>query len=460
MTSSSSFASLHLPDAQLANLESMGYHQMTPIQAAALPVALSGGDLIAQAKTGSGKTAVFALAILGKLNIASLQTQALVLCPTRELIIQVASDVRRLARYQQNIKVTTLYGGQPISLQKQSLQHGTHIVVGTPGRVKDLLEKKALALNMVHTLVLDEADRMLEMGFVKDIAAIIATTPAARQTLLFSATFPDNIVALSKRFQREPTRISVDARHNATDIRQHVYFCDKDKKLSGLKTLLLCHQPESAVVFCNFKQTTRDVCDFLEAEGFSAVALNGDLEQQDREEILLRFKHQSCSVLVATDVAARGLDIKELPVVINYELPPDPEIYVHRIGRTGRAGHTGLSLSLCTSHEQHKIDVINAYQHSQLRGESIASLRPSVVSIRPAANVTLCIAGGRKDKLRPGEILGALTGEHGLDGKEVGKIDVLDYASYVAVKKESADFAMQRLKNGKIKGRTLQIRRI
>jgi len=455
---SASFTQLKLPEAQLSNLESIGYHHMTPIQAAALPVALKGDDLIAQAKTGSGKTAVFALAILGKLNISSLQTQALILCPTRELSIQVATEVRRLARYQQNIKVTTLYGGQPISLQKQSLQHGTHIVVGTPGRVKDLLEKKSLQLGTVATLVLDEADRMLEMGFINDIEAIISTTPKTRQTLLFSATFPENIQSLSARFQRHPQRITVDARHEQTDIEQHFYTCDKTAKREALKTLLLVYQPASTVVFCNFKQTTREVCDFLTEEGFSAVALNGDLEQQEREEILIRFKHQSCSVLVATDVAARGLDIKDLPAVINYELPPDPDIYVHRIGRTGRAGRTGMSLSLCAEHDKHKVQVINEHLNTRIAAVPIASLRPKETRIPPPAHATLCIAGGRKDKLRPGEILGALTGEHGLDGKDVGKIDVLDYASYVAVKKEKSDFAFQRLKNGKIKGRTLKIR--
>jgi len=455
-----SFSRLHLSPEQLNNLDSLGYKHMTPIQAEALPPALHGDDLIAQAKTGSGKTAVFALAILSKLDLTSLQTQALILCPTRELCIQVATEIRRLARHRQNIKVTTLYGGQPISLQKQSLKHGTHIVVGTPGRIKDHIQKGTLPLNQVRILVLDEADRMLEMGFIVDMEFIIHTTPDTRQTLLFSATFPDNIRELSSRFQRNPQRISVDEKHSQADIHQHFYSCGKSDKLAALLKLLTHHKPSSSVIFCNFKQTTRDVCDHLAENGIHALALNGDLEQRDREEVLIRFKHQSCTVLVATDVAARGLDIKELPAVINFELPHDPEVYVHRIGRTGRAGKSGMAFSLCTDHDRHKINEINAYQKTSIGAEPIDKLPTAPHQSWKPENVTFCIAGGRKDKIRPGEILGALTGDAGIDGKDVGKIDVLDYASYVAVKREVSGPARQRLKNGKIKGRSFKIREL
>lgn len=455
-----SFSRLNLSPDQLNNLDSLGYKHMTPIQAEAIPPALKGDDLIAQAKTGSGKTAVFALAILAKLDLTSLETQALILCPTRELCIQVATEIRRLARHRQNIKVTTLYGGQPISLQKQSLKHGTHIVVGTPGRIKDHIQKGTLPLNKVRILVLDEADRMLEMGFIVDIEFIINTTPSTRQTLLFSATFPDNIQALSFRFQRDPQRISVDEKHSQTDLHQHFYRCGKSDKLPALLKLLTHHKPSSSVIFCNFKQTTRDVCDYLVENGIHALALNGDLEQRDREEVLIRFKHQSCSVLVATDVAARGLDIKELPAVINFELPHDPEVYVHRIGRTGRAGKSGAAFSLCTDHDHHKMNEINAYQKTSIGLEPIDKLPPAPHHTWKPENVTFCISGGRKDKIRPGEILGALTADEGVDGKDVGKIDVLDYASYVAVKREVSGPARQLLKNGKIKGRSFKIREL
>lgn len=433
---------------------------MTPIQAAALPAVLQGDDVIAQAKTGSGKTAVFGLAILSKLDLSSLHVQALILCPTRELSIQVATEIRRIARHRQNVKITLLYGGQPISLQKQSLKHGTHIVVGTPGRIKDHLQKGTLTLNRMGVLVLDEADRMLEMGFIADIEFIINATPTPRQTLLFSATFPENIEALSARFQREPKRIRVDEQHSLSDIRQHMYRCGKTDKLDALWKLLAHFHPVSMVIFCNFKQTTRDVCEFLVEHGVHAFALNGDLEQRDREEVLIRFKHQSCSALVATDVAARGLDIKDLPAVINYELPHDPEVYVHRIGRTGRAGSTGIAISLCTEHDRDKVTGINEYQQSSLQPESILNIPATPHPSWKPANITFCISGGRKDKIRPGEILGALTGDGGIDGRDVGKIDVLDYASYVAIKREAAPGARQKLKGAKIKGRSFKIREL
>jgi len=455
-----SFSQLNLPPAQVANLDSLGYKQMTPIQAEALPLALDGKDVIAQAKTGSGKTAVFALTILNKLRPRDFVVQALVLCPTRELGLQITSEIRRLARHQQNIKITTLYGGQPISLQKQSLKHGTHVVVGTPGRIKDHLEKGSLSFNNVNTLVLDEADRMLEMGFLPDIEAIISKVPANRQTLLFSATFPDNIQAISGKFQRNAIRIHVESQHRSEHIRQHFYTCPLDQKLEGLVTLLSHYQPPSAVVFCNFKQTTRDVCDFLIDHGYHALAINGDLEQREREETLIQFKQQSIHVLVATDVAARGLDIKELPAVINFELPSDPEIYVHRIGRTGRAGSTGLALTLCTERERTKLTTINEFQKTNIVAESVSTLKANAAMSDLPDFVTLCISGGRKDKIRAGEILGALTAGGDVAGTSVGKIDVTDYASYVAIKRDAADDAFERLKNGKIKGRSFRVQKL
>jgi ATP-independent RNA helicase DbpA len=454
---SDSFSQLDLPEAQLSNLESLGYLHMTPIQAEALPHALQGKDLIAQAKTGSGKTAAFALAILARLDIRGQRTQALILCPTRELSIQVSTEIRQLARYKQNINLATLYGGQRISLQKQSLKHGAHIVVGTPGRIKDHLEKGSLNLKHVTTLVLDEADRMLDMGFIHDIETLIRSTPRSRQTLLFSATYPPDIHTLSERFQKNPIRITVDETHSQEDIQQTVYICDKNARLAALKTLLQFYPVTSTVVFCNFKQSTRDVSDFLICEGFSALALHGDLEQRDREEILIQFKHQSASILVATDVAARGLDIKDLPLVINYELPPTPDAYIHRTGRTGRAGNTGMAISLCTERERHKVQLINDGQPVDIDCVPLSSLSPAAHPRPAPPNVSFCIAGGRKDKVRPGEILGALTGEHGIDGQDVGKIDVLDYAAYVAIKRSAAEQAAQQLKTSKIKGRSFKI---
>jgi ATP-independent RNA helicase DbpA len=454
----SAFSSLPLPPEQLTNLETLGYLEMTSIQAAALPLALAGRDLIAQAKTGSGKTASFGLPLLTRLNPRDFGTQALVLCPTRELATQVAGEIRRLARYQQNIKVVVLCGGQSIGPQIGSLEHGAHVVVGTPGRIKDHLRKKTLSLGRVNTLVLDEADRMLEMGFIDDIASIVAQTPSNRQTLLFSATYPEDIRSLSGQFQTSPEQISVESIISDQQIDQHFFICQKTGKLDALVSILNSYRPGTAVVFCNTKQLTREVCQFLQQTGISAMALNGDLEQRDRDRVLIQFKQQSCSVLVATDVAARGLDIEDLPAVINFELPRNAETYVHRIGRTGRAGKEGLAVTLFADSERYKLDIIGAYLDRKFEFEAIETLQSSGKFMPPPPFTTLCISAGRRDKIRPGDILGALTGDAGINGKAVGKIDVTDYASFVAIDAELANQALGRLINGKIKGRKFKVR--
>ncbi len=318
---SQSFAQLELPAALLANLGDLGYHSMTPIQAQALPRAMAGRDLIAQAKTGSGKTTAFAIPLLLQLNPRHFGVQGLVLCPTRELASQVAAEIRRLARYQENIKIVTLSGGQPIGPQIGSLEHGAHIVVGTPGRIKDHLRKQTLDLSGVKALVLDEADRMLEMGFMEDMEAIICHTPNTRQTLLFSATYPENIQALSGKFQRDPEQIIVESHLAETTVTERFFLSRKEAKLDDLIQVLRHIQVPSAVIFCNMKQTTQEVARYLDSRRFNALALHGDLEQRDRDQVLTQFKHQSCSILVATDVAARGLDVEDLPAVVNYDLP-------------------------------------------------------------------------------------------------------------------------------------------
>ncbi len=455
-----SFSVLPLPPAQLENLQGLGYKTMTAIQAEALPLALAGKDLIAQAKTGSGKTAAFGLSLLCRLNPRDFGTQALILCPTRELATQVAVEIRRLARYQQNIKVVVLTGGSSIGPQIGSLEHGAHIVVGTPGRLKDHLRKKTLDLSRVSTLVLDEADRMLEMGFVDDIETIIGETPSDRQTLLFSATYPEDIKALSARFQSTPEQVSVETLHSHQHIKQQFFICQKSGKLNALAKLLGHYKPETAVVFCNTKAFVRDVCTHLGERGIAAAALHGDLEQRDRDQVLVQFKQRSCRVLVATDVAARGLDIDDLSAVINYELPRNADVYVHRIGRTGRAGKEGLALSLFADSERYKLDSIGTYLKQELEFEAIEALPPGDSTVPAPAFVTLCIAGGRKQKVRPGDILGALTGDAGIDGKCVGKIDVMDYAAYVAIERNVADKALGRLINGRIKGRKFKVRKL
>ena len=455
-----SFSNLALPTAQLANLDRLGYREMTDIQAAALPLALKGKDVIGQAKTGSGKTAAFALPLLTRLNPRDFAAQALILCPTRELASQVAGEIRRLARYEQNIKVVTLCGGQSIGPQIGSLEHGAHVIVGTPGRIKDHLRKETLSLDRINTLVLDEADRMLEMGFIEDIEAIVGKTPASRQTLLFSATYPQNIQGLSGRFQNSPQRVEVEAQHSEQDIVQRFYVCQKNERLESLVKLLVHFQPRAAVVFCNTKQLVGEVCEYLNQSDIHALALHGDMEQRDRDQVLIQFSQLSCSILVATDVAARGLNIDDLPAVVNFELPRNAEVYVHRIGRTGRAGNEGLALSLFADSQRYKLQDIGDYQHRELEFEAIEAVPQTGASLPSSDFVTLCISGGRKEKVRAGDILGALTGEAGIDGKAVGKITISDYASYVAIARQDSEKALERLLDGRIKGRKFKVRRL
>ena len=454
------FSTLHLKPPMLKNLASLGYAAMTPIQAHSLPLILAGKDVIARAKTGSGKTAAFGIGLLSQLEVASPAVQALVLCPTRELADQVGKELRRLARFTENIKVLTLCGGVPFGPQLSSLEHGAHIVVGTPGRTLDHLRRGSLQLAGLKTLVLDEADRMLDMGFQDEIGALIAAAPKKRQTLLFSATYPAEIVAMSAAIQHEPHEVSVDEIHQEGAIEQLLFEVDKDHRSAAVPRLLGHYRPESTLVFCNTRADCQELADELVGQGFSALAIHGELEQRERDQVLLRFANRSASVLVATDVAARGLDIKDLPAVINYELPRDPEIYIHRIGRTGRAGEQGLALSLVTPQEGRRVQAIeNSLGTGIPRGDldtlSVTSVRPTVPPM-----VTLCIDGGRKNKLRPGDILGALTGEGGMAGSEVGRIDIFDFHAYVAIMRSSADQALACLGRNRIKGRFFKVRTI
>jgi len=452
------FSSLPLKAALLENIESLGYTHLTPIQAETLPHILEGRDVIAQAKTGSGKTAAFGIGLLSRLDLTSFRVQAMVVCPTRELADQVSKEIRRLARFTQNIKVLSLCGGVPFGPQVGSLEHGVHIVVGTPGRIQEHLRKRSLRLSNLKVLVLDEADRMLDMGFEEVITEVISYAPSHRQTLLFSATYADAIREISQKFQFKPISISIDSSHHDAVIEQRFYQIEKSRRINALGYLLAYHRPESTVVFCNTKRECQDIASNLENCGFSVQALHGDLDQKHRDQVLVRFSNKSCSVLVATDVAARGLDIKDLQAVINYDLPWDPEIYVHRIGRTGRAGNKGLALSLCTEQELNRVKGIEEYQAMSAKWDEIAPFQMSYEQRFAPPMMTLWIDGGRKDKMRPGDILGALTGEGGIDGAEVGKIDIFDAHAYVAIKQGSIDKALDCLKNGKIKGRNFMVR--
>ena len=444
----------------LKNLASLGYDQMTPIQAYSLPPILAGKDVIAKAKTGSGKTAAFGIGLLSGIEVSSQRVQALVLCPTRELADQVGKELRRLARFTDNLRILTLCGGVPFGPQMGSLEHGAHVVVGTPGRLLDHLRRGTLDLAGLQTLVLDEADRMLDMGFQEEIGALIAATPEKKQTLLFSATYPEAISTLSAAIQHEPVEVSVDEAHEEGDIEQLLFEVENDERTEAVLRILGHYRPESALVFCNTRKECQEVADALAKRGWSALAIHGDLEQRDRDLVLLRFANKSASILVATDVAARGIDIKELSAVINYELPRDPEIHVHRIGRTGRAGVRGVAFSLATAHEGRRVQAIETALGSGIARGEIASLHVAHGAPPAPAMVTLCIDGGRKNKMRPGDILGALTGEAGIAGSEVGKIDVFDAQAYVAIRSASAAEALTSLSGNKIKGRFFKVRRI
>ena len=455
-----SFNTLSLSSGLQQGVEAAGYTQMTPIQAESLPAILTGRDVIAQAPTGSGKTAAFGLGLLHRLDPVLIRTQALVLCPTRELADQVGKQLRKLATGIPNLKVLVLTGGMPLAPQLASLTHDPHVVVGTPGRIQELMRKKALHLAGVLTLVLDEADRMLDMGFEEPIREIIGKTPKERQTLLFSATFPDEIRAIGRATMRDPLEISSEGVTEQAIVEQTFYEVDHSQKQTALAALLYEQRPESSVVFCNTRRDVDEVAESLRHFGFNALALHGDMEQRDRDEVLVRFSNRSCNVLVASDVAARGLDIDELATVINYELPTDPDVYTHRIGRTGRAGHGGQVLSLCSPREVSRAHVLEERQGKPLRWKKLAATVPSARSAPPATMSTLRIDAGKTDKLRPGDILGALTGDAGLQASMIGKIDIFATRSYVAIQRAQANNALARLDTGKIKGRKFRVRKI
>ncbi|MCE0724357.1 MULTISPECIES: ATP-dependent RNA helicase DbpA [Legionella] len=457
----SSFSQLPLRQELIKSLASANYENMTPIQRQSLPIILRNEDIIAQAKTGSGKTAAFALSLLNNLKISFFAVQGLVLCPTRELAEQVSQVIRRLACLMPNVKIINLSGGIPMKPQLDSLRHGAHIIVGTPGRVLKHLKNASLDLSQVKALVLDEADRMLDMGFFDDINNIISVCPKQRQTLLFSATYPEEIKQLSKQFMKDSKEVYVEIPPEEIDIEQHFYEVPKQaQKFPLLKSLLLHYQPVSTLIFCNTKQQTTEVKDQLIHEGFSAIALNGDMEQVDRDFAVLRFANQSCSILVATDVAARGLDIKELSAVINFDLAFDHDVHIHRIGRTGRAGNKGIALSIITPADAQRICAIEDSLPHPIHWGNINELEKHPTTRLVPEMVTLCIASGKKDKIRPGDILGALTKDAGLTGNTIGKINITAMYSYVAIHHSQADKAYQYLQSGKLKGRKVNVRKI
>lgn len=458
-----SFSSLRLSSALVQVVQELGFQKLTPIQAEGIPVLLEGKDLVGQAKTGSGKTAAFSLPILEKLDLRDRKIQSIVLCPTRELCTQVAGEMRKLGRRLPGLQVLVLSGGQPLFPQLTALEKGVHLVVGTPGRVLDLVNRRKLDLSSVATLVLDEADRMLDMGFQEEMEKILSEVPKTRQTVFFSATFPNSIVTLSRTYQRNPVTVKIDdPERSRVDIRQVYYEVEPGDKLKALLWLLQQNPSESAIVFCNLKVTVIELHEALTRAEVSSGSLHGDLEQNERDKVMAKFRNQSTRVLVATDVAARGIDIPDLDLVINFDLPK-PDVYVHRIGRTGRAGKKGLAISMVTSQQGRRIPDIENFTNTEIQKKEIASLPHLKVGVVNWASKmeTLSISGGRKDKVRPGDILGALTGEAGrIQGSDIGKIEIHDRFTYVAVSKNVADLLIDRLRNGRIKGRKFRVEKV
>lgn len=448
------FSTLPLSKEMLHNLNELGFKEMTAVQAQSLPHILQNKDVIAQAKTGSGKTAAFGIGVLNKLDVKKFRIQSLVLCPTRELADQVAKELRRLARATHNVKVLTLCGGAPFGPQLGSLRHGAHIVVGTPGRVLQHLDKGSLVLENVDSLVLDEADRMLDMGFIEDIEKVISFIPKERQTLLFSATYPKEIMNLSSSIQNDAVNVQTISGESANKITERFYEVERAQKLPTVINILGNYKPENVIVFCNTKLECGEIAESLRSKGIDALAIHGDLEQYERTDVLVQFSNRSCSVLVATDVAARGLDIKELSMVINYDMAQDEDTYTHRIGRTGRAGQDGLAFTLYSDRQASEASF---YENETRLFEDVNTLKPVQNFKMKPQNVTLVIEGGKKDKVRPGDLLGALTGDAGLDGKSIGKIDIYDRQSYVAIERSMIDEAHKKLKNGKIKGKNFSV---
>ena len=445
------FKDLDLPLDLLENIDLLNYKQMTPIQQASLPHILNQKDIIAKAKTGSGKTLAFSLPLVLNIKAKQQHPQALIIAPTRELSEQIATEIKRIARYKPDVKVITLYGGTSLTRQLESLQKGADIIVGTPGRLLDHFSRESFELKEIKTLILDEADRMLDMGFADDILKLVSNLPKKRQTLLFSATYPEDISKLTQKVLNNPIKIELEEQEQQLRIEEKAFLIENKDK--ALITTLQSFQPNLAIIFCNTKIKTTEVAEMLNEKGFDVATLNGDLEQYQRQEMLLQFSNGSLPVLVATDLAARGLDIESVELIVNYDFPHKAEDYTHRIGRTGRADKEGLAVSLCNDYEKNKIDEIRP----TLKLKDIKELKVNKNFYMQGEVNTLCIDGGKKKKLRAGDILGTLCKDIGLNPKDIGKINVLNTHSYVAINKNVIEKAFNGLKNGKIKKRKFRV---
>jgi ATP-dependent RNA helicase DeaD len=512
-----SFETLELPEPIMQAVRDLEFESMTPIQAQAIPVLLQGRDIIGQAQTGTGKTAAFALPIIAKVDVKKNVPQALVLAPTRELAVQVAGGIYALAKHT-GLRVVPVYGGQPIDRQFRALKMGAHVVVGTPGRLIDHLRRGSLSLDTVTFCVLDEADEMLALGFMEEVEEILAALPAQRQTAFFSATMPARVKGLSKQFLKSPEHITINAKHRTVDsVEQTYYEVQRGKKPDALARVLDMEAPGPTIVFCRTRQETNDVAEALRVRGYNAESLNGEMSQNDRDRVLRRFRTGQADLLVATDVAARGLDIETVTHVINYAIPFDVEQYIHRIGRTGRAGRTGDAITLVEINERRKLktieqvtgvkmkmariptaadiaarrrdafrqDVLEVLQKGEFESEletveglndefDTSEIAAAALHMlwqsrhnqssnaadlaadheQPETGMTRIFVGvGKADGLRPGELVAVIAGKCDMSGREIGTIDILDRSTFVEVPTDKTSQVISMLRKEKLRGR-------
>ncbi len=516
------FEDLNLSNEILKAVENKGFEEATPIQAQAIPYVLEGRDVIGQAQTGTGKTAAFGIPILEKLSHEEKAVQALVLCPTRELAIQVAEEIRELAKYKRGVEILPVYGGQPIDRQIKALKKRPQIIVGTPGRVMDHMNRGTLKIDKIRMAVLDEADEMLDMGFIDDIVTILKAAPDERQTLLFSATMPKAILDLTKRFQKNPHHVKVVHKELTAPKIEQVYYEVKEKtKAEVLSRLIDMYNPKLSLVFCNTKKKVDELVEELQGRGYFADGLHGDLKQVQRDRVMAKFRTGAVDILVATDVAARGIDVDDVEAVFNYDLPQDEEYYVHRIGRTARAGREGKAFTFVVGREIYKLRDIQRYAKAKialkkapssedveevrtnmylekvkesmedgdleqyveaierLAGEDYTTIDIAAALLKMAIGgkgkeaqpeetdyentgaepgmVRLFINIGRNQKIRPGDIVGGIAGETGIPGKLIGSIDIYDKYTFVEVPREYANDVINIMKDNQIKGKKINI---
>lgn len=513
------FQELNLNEKTKRALQDAGYVSPTPIQEQAIPIILEGKDFIGQSKTGTGKTASYSLPMIEKIDSTNKKVQAIVLCPTRELAVQVADEVRKFLKYQEGIKTLAIYGGQSIETQIKMLKKGVQIVIGTPGRIMDHMRRRTLKLDGVRMCVLDEADEMLNMGFEEDIETILKDVPSGRQTVLFSATMNKRIMEITKKYLQNPKKVKIQAEElTVNEIEQISIQVKEAMKSEALMRLIEVYRPQKAIVFCNTKKRVDDLIEVLKQNHFKAEALHGDIKQSGRERIMKRMRNGEFQILVATDVVARGIDIQDVEFVLNYDVPQEEEYYVHRIGRTGRNGSSGKAVTFVVGKEKSKLQSIKRYSNAKIKEGSIPTIaeinkirnkvtiekiqsvidrnefeyqdildelkeqnntedivkalltivcgknKPKEsskneikVNVKNGENVKLFFNLGKKDNIKVKDIVGSIAANCGISGDKIGKINILDKFSFVEVPGEYVEDIMNGMQDKQVKGRDLTV---